>query len=106
MGSICSYIASAGNYAGFSFNIFAAAFLLGLLIFITGIWLRFVTFGDLAIIIWGLGISSLGLVTSAFALFVIYVSKAIVAYFVGLKILESIAPQATENNVLPLSLVI
>ncbi len=83
---------------------FTGTSLVAALILVTGLWLGFVTLWKLAFLFWGLGYSSLVLAFSAFALFVFYGSKVIVAHLAGTLILERLAPRAAKYRLLPLVL--
>jgi len=83
---------------------FTGTSLVAALFLVTGLWLGFVTLWKLAFLFWGLGYSSLVLAFSAFALFVFYGSKVIVAHLAGTLILERLAPRAAKYRLLPLVL--
>ena len=82
-------------------NAVAILILIGLLILVIGLWLGIVSVWDLAFVFWGLGIAAVVLAFSAFALFVLYSTKVIVAYLTGFAILKPIAPQANEHKIVP-----
>ena len=87
-----------------SFNLIGVAVLLLIIIIAVGLFLGMLPLWDLAWSIMAIGGFSLGLVTTTFSLFVIYISKAIVAFLVGLIILNRLAPAYAMYK--PLALII
>jgi cytoskeletal protein CcmA (bactofilin family) len=85
-------------------NAVAIAILLAALLLVIGIWLGGITLWELAFIFWGIGYPALILAFSAFALTVLYGSKAIVAYLIGTLILGRLAPRSLAYRILPLLL--
>lgn len=83
---------------------FSAAFLLGLLILPIVIFLFTLTLTDLGLSLLALGYFSLGLAFTIFLVFVVYISKVIIAYLVGRLILDRWAPQAWRSRFLALLL--
>ena len=75
-----------------------------LLIIILGILLAIVTLGGLANAVFGIGLSGLGMIFSAFTLLVIYGSKVVVAYLCGDLILTRI--RTADDNLRILALLI
>jgi cytoskeletal protein CcmA (bactofilin family) len=67
-----------------------------------GLGLGFITVWDLAFIFWALAFSSLALATTLFFVFVVYISKIIVAYLTGLLIVKALIPKAAKYRVVPL----
>jgi hypothetical protein len=78
--------------------------LVALLILMLGVGLGALSLWDLAWAVWGVGFTSLGLVFWFSLLFVSYGTKVIVAFLVGLLILERLAPKANEYKILSLLL--
>jgi cytoskeletal protein CcmA (bactofilin family) len=87
-----------------SFNMIGVVILLTIIIVAFGMFLGVITLWDLAWAFMAIGGFSLGLAATIFALFVIYVSKAIVALLAGQWILKRIAPSVSHQNVLSLML--
>jgi len=87
-----------------SFNLIGVVILLLVLITVISIFLGMVKLWPLAWSFMAVGGFSLGLISTAFALFVFYISKAIVAFLFGGMILTRIAPQYTRYN--PLAMII
>lgn len=85
-----------------AFNIIALSFLLAALIFMVGLFLGTITLWSLAFAFWTIGISGLGLVTTLFILFVIYVSKTIVVYLVARLALDPLIPNLSRYKIIPL----
>jgi hypothetical protein len=75
-----------------SFNLIGVAILMLIIIIAIGLFLGMIPLWELAWSFMAIGCFSLGLVSTSFALFVIYISKAIVAFLVGLMILNRFAP--------------
>jgi cytoskeletal protein CcmA (bactofilin family) len=80
------------------------AFLLAVAILILSLALGAFTLYDLAFIVASLGFASLGLAFAVFWMLVVYISKALVAYVIGVVILQRFAPKAAENKIWPLAL--
>lgn len=89
-------VAWASGFAGFGI-------LLALIIAI-GIGLIFATLGALAVAFWGVSLPSLILAFAIFLIFLLYLSKGIVAYVVGFLILERIAPKVAARKFWPILL--
>ncbi|HLE16056.1 MAG TPA: hypothetical protein VI776_15010 [Anaerolineales bacterium] len=87
-----------------AFSLSLVAGLLFAMILAVGLWLSSVQLSSLALAVWAVGFSSLALVFSLSALFVAYGAKVIVAYLVGLLILERVFPRAAEQRWWPLLL--
>lgn len=87
-----------------SFNLIGVAVLMLIIIIAIGLFLGMVPLWELAWSFMAIGGFSLGLVSTSFALFVIYISKAIVAFFVGSIILNRFAPAYAIYK--PLALII
>jgi cytoskeletal protein CcmA (bactofilin family) len=87
-----------------SFNLVGVIVLLVVIIVAFGLFLGTLTLWRLAWSFMAVSGFSLGLVSTIFALFVSYVSKAIVAYFGGRAILGRIAPSAAQYRVLSLTI--
>ena len=83
---------------------FAGVFLLALLVLVIGIGLAILTLRGLAITTWGLGLSATALLFSIFMLFVLFISKVIVSYVIGLLILERLIPRAAGHRFWPMLL--
>jgi hypothetical protein len=83
---------------------FSAAFLAALLILPIALFLFALTLTDLGVSWLALGYFSLGLAFTIFLIFVMYISKVIVAYLVGALILNRIAPNSMRYRILPLLL--
>ena len=79
-------------------NVVAIAVLLGVLLFVVGIWLGGVTLWELAFLLWGIGYPALILACSLFALTVVYGSKLVVANLGGTLILQRLAPTSLEGG--------
>ncbi len=78
--------------------------LVALLILILGIGLGALNFWDLAVAVWGVGFTSLGLAFWLSLLFVSYGTKVIVAFLVGTLILRRFSPRSLQYKILPLLL--
>jgi flagellar biosynthesis component FlhA len=87
-----------------SFNLVGVIVLMVVIILAFGLFLGTLTLWRLAWSFMAVSGFSLGLVSTIFALFVSYVSKAIVAYFGGRAILGRIAPSAAQYRVLSLTI--
>ncbi len=83
---------------------FSAAFLAALLILPIALFFFSITLSDLGVSWLAVGYLSLGLAFTIFLIFVMYISKAIVAYLVGKLILDRLAPQSMRYRALPLLL--
>jgi hypothetical protein len=89
-------VAWASGFAGFG--------ILLALILAIGIGLISATLGALAVAFWGISFPSLFLAFAIFLIFVLYLSKGVVAYLVGLLILERLAPKVAAHKFWPLLL--
>ncbi len=89
-------VAWASGFAGFG--------ILLALILAIGIGLISATLGALAVAFWGISFPSLFLAFAIFLIFVLYLSKGVVAYLVGLLILERLAPKVATHKFWPLLL--
>ena len=78
--------------------------LVTVLILVLGIGLGALGLWDLALAVWGVGFSSLGLAFWLSLLFVSYGTKVIVAFLVGTLILRRLAPNSLQYKILPLLL--
>lgn len=78
--------------------------LLFILILIIGIGLLVATLTTLALAFWGVAMTGLMLALAVFVIFILFLSKAIVSYHVGLLILERLAPKAARRKFWPLLL--
>ncbi len=87
-----------------AFNLTGVVILLFAIILAIGLFLGFATMWELAWAFMALGFFGLGLVSTIFALFVLYISKAIVAYLVGSWILNKISTNLGRYKVLSLLL--
>ena len=87
-----------------AFNLMLVVLLLFFIILTVGLFLGFATMWELAWAFMALGFFSLGLVATIFVLFVLYISKVIVAYLVGYAILNRFAPNVVRYKVLSLLL--
>ncbi len=83
---------------------FSATFLAALLILPIALFFFSLTLSDLGISWLAVGYLSLGLAFTIFLIFVMYISKAIVAYLIGKLILNRLAPQSMRYRALPLLL--
>jgi len=86
-----------------SFNLIGVVILALIIIIIIGLFLGTIAFWELAWSFMAFGGFSLGVISTSFTLFVIYISKAIVAVWVGGKILDRIAPSHAGDY--PLALI-
>jgi hypothetical protein len=82
-------------------NAVALLILIGMLVLVIGLWLGVVSVWDFAFVFWGIGVASISLLFSLFAMFVLYGSKVIVTYLTGYMILKPFAPQANEHKIVP-----
>jgi cytoskeletal protein CcmA (bactofilin family) len=97
-------LASAGyGIVAWATGFFGAA-VIGALIIIIGIGLFVATLSALAIAFLGVTVPSLWLAFSIFLIFILFLSKVIVSYHVGLLILERIAPKVAARKLWPLLL--
>ena len=80
------------------------ALLLAIAILILSLILGAFTLYDLAFITASLGFASLGLAFAVFWMLAVYVSKALVAYVIGVVILQRFIPKAAHNKILSLAL--
>jgi cytoskeletal protein CcmA (bactofilin family) len=87
-----------------AFNLILVAVLIASLIFVFGLWLGTIGLWDLTWVVWGIGFPALALVVAVSAIFVDYGSKVLVAYLVGVLILERLIPRATRYRLWPLLL--
>jgi cytoskeletal protein CcmA (bactofilin family) len=87
-----------------SIALIGVVILVALLILMLGIGLGALNFWDLAVAVWGVGFTSLGLAFWLSLLFVSYGTKVIVAFLVGTLILRRVAPQSMKYKILPLLL--
>jgi cytoskeletal protein CcmA (bactofilin family) len=78
--------------------------LIGILILIIGIGLFVATLGALALAFLGVAVPSLWLAFSIFLIFILFLSKVIVSYHVGVLILERIAPKVAARKFWPMLL--
>ena len=85
-----------------SANLMGVAILLAVLIGTVGFFLGTALLWELAWSFWALGFTSLSLITTAFVIFVLYISKVIVAYFAGDFILNRFFPAAARYRALSL----
>ena len=85
-----------------SFNMIGVVILLVVIIVAIGLFLGVVTLWELAWSFMAISGFSLGLASTLFALAVMYVSKAVVAYVVGKAILVRVAPSVSAQSVLSL----
>lgn len=83
---------------------FAGAGILLALILAIGIGLIVATLASLAVAFWSVSFPSLLLAIAIFMIFVLYLSKGIVAYVVGYLILERFAPRVAAHKFWPLLL--
>ncbi len=82
-------------------NAVAILILIGLLVLVIGLWFGVVSVWDFAFVFWGIGVASVSLFFSLFAMFVLYGSKVIVTYLTGYMILKPLAPKANEHKIVP-----
>jgi uncharacterized membrane protein len=87
-----------------AFNLMLVVLLLFFIILTVGLFLGFATMWELAWAFMAFGFFSLGLAATIFVLFVLYISKVIVAYLVGYAILNRFAPNVLRYKVLSLLL--
>ena len=87
-----------------SVNMVGVVVLLGVIIGAIGFFLGIVLIWALAWSVWAIGFSSLAIATTIFAIFVLFISKVIVAYFIGWIILNRISPKISKYKVLNLLL--
>ena len=87
-----------------SFNIFLLGILLFALVIVSGFWLSSISMGELAWLVWSVGLTAVGLAFALFWVLVIYGSKAFVAYLTGWLILNRLAPRANRYRIVPLLL--
>lgn len=85
-------------------NAIAIVILIAILILVIGFWLGAVAYWNLAFVFWGVAFSLLVLVFFLFYVFVFYISKAIVAYLVGLLILKRLSERAAGYKLIVLAL--
>jgi hypothetical protein len=85
-------------------NGFIVFLVIAVLILVIGLGLGYLTLWQLAIYFWGIGFSGLVLAFSIYALFVFYVSKTIVAYMVGLLIIERFTQDPMKHKALVFAL--
>ena len=83
-------------------NAVIVVILIAVIILAIGLGLGFITIWDLAFIFWALAFSSLALGTTLFFVFVIYISKIIVAYLTGLLIVKALIPKTAKYRIVPL----
>lgn len=83
-------------------NAVIVTLLVGAIILAIGLGLGLITIWDLAFIFWALAYSSLSLAVTLFYVFVIYVSKIIVAYLTGSLIVKALIPNTAKYRVIPL----
>jgi len=76
--------------------------LIAVIILGIGLGLGLITIWDLAFIFWALAFSSLALTTTLFFVFVIYISKVIVAYLTGMLIVKALIPKTANYRIVPL----
>jgi hypothetical protein len=81
---------------------FVGVSIVAALIFAIGAGFAFLTLPGVALTIWGIGLSALALVFAIFLFLVAFGSKIIVAYLIGLLILERLAPGAVGRRIWPL----
>ena len=85
-----------------SVNLAGVIILLIVLIVVIGLFLGTITLWELAWSFMALAGFSLGLASTVFALFVMYVCKAIVAYFAGQAVLKRIFPNTAHHDLISL----
>jgi len=83
---------------------YAGAILLAVLIVVLGYFLTTISLSSFAYLVWGLGLSGLGLAFSVFILCAWYGSKIVLSHLVGKLILGRLAPGAAGNRFWPLLL--
>jgi hypothetical protein len=76
---------------------YTAAFLLALVVVGLFIFFLFISFKGLGWAIFSIGLSAWGLLLAAFSLIVSYISKLVVAFFIGKWLLEKLFPKAKRN---------
>lgn len=76
---------------------YIAAFLLALVVVGLFIFFLFISFKGLGWALFGIGLSTWGLSLAAFSLIVSYISKLVVAFFIGKWLLEKLLPKAKRN---------
>jgi hypothetical protein len=81
---------------------YASILILFLLVIVIGIFFYVITFGDAGGLIFGLGLPAVGLVFGALNLTVAYLTKLVVAFLIGLLLLETLLPKALKHNIWPL----
>jgi cytoskeletal protein CcmA (bactofilin family) len=86
------------------FNVIIVALLVAALIIAIGYGLSAITLMDLAWVVLGVGLACLGVAFTILWLFVIFGTKAIVAYVGGRLILDRLAPRTTRYKIVPLLL--
>ena len=87
-----------------AFNLLGVVLLLFVIILVVGLFLGFATMWELAWAFMALGFFGLGLAATIFGLFVLYISKVIVAYLVGYVILNRFVPNVVRYKILSLLL--
>lgn len=87
-----------------SFNIFLLGILLFALVIVLGFWLSSISLGEMAWLVWSVGLTAVGLAFALFWVLVIYGSKAFVAYLIGWLILNRLAPRTNRYRIVPLLL--
>jgi cytoskeletal protein CcmA (bactofilin family) len=87
-----------------AFNLLGVVLLLFVIILAIGLFLGFATMWELAWAFMALGFFGLGLTATIFGLFVLYISKVIVAYLVGYVILNRFVPSVVRYKILSLLL--
>ena len=87
-----------------SFALIGVVVLVALLILVLGIGLGYLNLWDLALAVWGVGFTGLGLAFWISLLFVSYGTKVIVAFLIGSLIFRRLVPKANQYLILPLLL--
>jgi cytoskeletal protein CcmA (bactofilin family) len=85
-------------------NVYLAALLVAILVFVTGLWIGFLGLWDLTLAFWMLAFSALGVFLSLLGMLVVFGSKLIVASLVGNWLLEKLAPKAKLPKFLGLAI--
>lgn len=85
-----------------SINMIGVVLLLAAIIGVIGFFLGVILIWALAWSVWTLGFSSLAIATTLFGIFVFFISKVIVAYFIGSIILRKISPKLSKYKILDL----
>jgi hypothetical protein len=82
-------------------NVLAVVILLAILIFVVGLWLGVVSLWDFAFLFWGIGFTSIILAGSIFVTYVLFATKVLIAYLIGISILRPLWDKADQYIIVP-----